>query len=133
MKAKAKAVAIPTEKRLPGTGRNTHNPAANPGSALKLAARLREKKACELRLNGSSYREIGARLGITDMGSYKIIMRCLARELNDAPGELDHDEVISAKPVDLEEALALIVRGEMVDAKSIVALLRARDFLAGEK
>jgi len=57
----------------------------------------------------------------------------LARELEDAPGELDHDEVISAKPVDFEEALAMIDRGEMVDAKSIVGLLRARDFLARAK
>jgi hypothetical protein len=83
MKAKAKAVAIPPGKRLPGAGRNTHNPASNPGSALKLAARLREKQACELRLNGRSYKEIGARLAITDMGAYKIIMRCLERELTD--------------------------------------------------
>ena len=44
---------------------------------------------------------------------------------------LDHDEVISVRPVALDEALAMIARGEMVDAKSIVALLRARDFLAG--
>src|ERR1035441_9645531 len=84
--AKAKAVAIPStnhQKRLPGTGRNTHNPASNPGSALKFAARLREKQACELRLNGLTYKEIGAKLAITDMGAYKIIMRCLARELNE--------------------------------------------------
>ena len=83
---KAKAVAIPStnhQKKLPGTGRNTHNPASNPGSALKFAARLREKQACELRLNGLTYKEIGAKLAITDMGAYKIIMRCLARELND--------------------------------------------------
>jgi hypothetical protein len=33
----------------------------------------------------------------------------------------------------LDEALAMIVRGEMVDAKSIVALLRARDFLTEAK
>jgi hypothetical protein len=33
----------------------------------------------------------------------------------------------------LEQALAMITRGEMVDAKSIVALLRTRDFLAGAK
>jgi ADP-ribose diphosphatase len=54
----------------------------------------------------------------------------LARELDAAPGELDHDEVISATPVALEEALAMIARGELIDAKSIVALLKARDFLA---
>ena len=57
----------------------------------------------------------------------------LARELNAAPGELDHDEVISAAPVALEEALAMIARGELIDAKSIVALLKTRDFLAGAR
>jgi 8-oxo-dGTP pyrophosphatase MutT (NUDIX family) len=57
----------------------------------------------------------------------------LARDLGDAPGELDHDEVITATQVNLEEALAMITRGEIVDAKSIVALLRMRDFLAGAK
>jgi len=57
----------------------------------------------------------------------------LARDLGDAPGELDHDEVITATQVDLEEALAMITRGEIVDAKSIVALLRMRDFLAGAR
>jgi 8-oxo-dGTP pyrophosphatase MutT (NUDIX family) len=55
----------------------------------------------------------------------------LARELEAAPGELDHDEVISATPVALDKALAMIASGELIDAKSIVALLRARDFLAG--
>lgn len=55
----------------------------------------------------------------------------LARELEAAPGELDHDEVISATPVALDRALAMIVSGELIDAKSIVALLRARDFLTG--
>ena len=57
----------------------------------------------------------------------------LARDLDHAPGELDPDEVISANAVALDEALAMIARGELVDAKSIVALLRARDFLAGTK
>lgn len=57
----------------------------------------------------------------------------LARDLRDAPAELDHDEVISANAVAMDDVLAMIVRGEMVDAKSIVALMRARDFLAGSK
>ena len=84
--AKAKAAAIPStnhQKRLPGAGRNTHNPNSNPGSALKLARVLREKRACELRLSGLSYKEIGVKLGITDMGAYKTVMRCLAREMDD--------------------------------------------------
>jgi len=53
----------------------------------------------------------------------------LARELAGRPGELDHDEVISTELVPFDHALTMIARGEMVDAKSIVALLRARDFL----
>ncbi len=57
----------------------------------------------------------------------------LARDLNAVPGELDHDEVISAGPVALDEALAMITRGEIIDAKSIVAMLRARDFLSEAK
>lgn len=55
----------------------------------------------------------------------------LARELEDKPGELDHDEVINPTRVALEHALAMIAHGEIVDAKSIVALMRARDFLGG--
>jgi ADP-ribose pyrophosphatase len=53
----------------------------------------------------------------------------LARELKDAPGELDYDEVINPARVGLEQALAMIARGEIIDAKSIVGLMRARDFL----
>jgi ADP-ribose pyrophosphatase len=55
----------------------------------------------------------------------------LARELEAAPGEPDQDEVISATPVALDQALSMIASGELIDAKSIVALLRARDFLTG--
>jgi len=53
----------------------------------------------------------------------------LARELAGRPRELDHDEAISTELVPFDHALTMIARGEMVDAKSIVALLRARDFL----
>lgn len=55
----------------------------------------------------------------------------LARDLYEAQGELDHDEVISAERVGLEQALAMVARGEIVDAKSIVALMRTRDLLNG--
>ena len=57
----------------------------------------------------------------------------LARELRAAPGELDHDEVISTSAVPFDEAIAMIDRGEITDAKSIVALLRTRDFIAAAK
>jgi ADP-ribose pyrophosphatase len=50
----------------------------------------------------------------------------LARELKPAALDRDEDEYITdVKPVLLEEALAMIDRGEICDAKSSVALYRA--------
>ena len=57
----------------------------------------------------------------------------LARELSAGAGKLDHDEVITVSRVPLEETFAMIRRGDIVDAKSIVALYRARDFLEHER
>ncbi|HYL59200.1 MAG TPA: NUDIX hydrolase [Candidatus Acidoferrales bacterium] len=56
----------------------------------------------------------------------------LARELSEGVGTLDHDEVIRVERVPFDETFAMIERGEIVDAKSIAALYRARDFLARE-
>lgn len=56
----------------------------------------------------------------------------LARDLSAGGGSLDHDEVISVARVPLVEALEMIGRGEIVDAKTIVALYRTRDFLSRE-
>ena len=56
----------------------------------------------------------------------------LARELSDGAGVLDHDEVIRVSRVPFEETFAMIQRGEIIDAKTIVALFRARDLLDRE-
>jgi ADP-ribose pyrophosphatase len=55
----------------------------------------------------------------------------LARDLSPGAGALDHDEVIKVKCVPFEETFAMIRRNEIIDAKTIAALYRARDFLAG--
>ena len=57
----------------------------------------------------------------------------LARELSAGAGTLDHDEVIAVSRVPFEETFAMIGRGDIVDAKTIVALYRARDFLELER
>ena len=57
----------------------------------------------------------------------------LARELSEGAGTLDHDEVIAVSRVPFDETFAMIRRGDIVDAKSIVALYRARDFLEQER
>jgi hypothetical protein len=53
----------------------------------------------------------------------------LARDLAGAERELDHDEVINVERVPLEEALGMIRRGEIFDAKTIAALHLTREFL----
>ena len=57
----------------------------------------------------------------------------LARDLSEGSGTLDHDEVITVSRVPFEETFAMIRRGDIVDAKSIVALYRARDLLEDER
>lgn len=98
-------------------------------SALACAARELSEEAG---LGARRWDHLGSIVTIPSFCDERIELY-LARELNDVPGELDHDEVINAAWIDFEEALAMISRGEMVDAKSIVALLRTRDFMAGSK
>jgi ADP-ribose pyrophosphatase len=57
----------------------------------------------------------------------------LARDLSAGVGVLDHDEVIRVSKVPFGEAFEMISRGDIVDAKSIAALYRARDFLDLER
>jgi len=57
----------------------------------------------------------------------------LARELSAGTGTPDSDEVITVSRVPFEETFAMIGRGDIVDAKSIAALYRARDFLESER
>jgi ADP-ribose pyrophosphatase len=56
----------------------------------------------------------------------------LARDLSAGKGKLDHDEVITVSRVPFEETFAMIRRGDIIDAKTTVALYRARDFLEAE-
>jgi ADP-ribose pyrophosphatase len=53
----------------------------------------------------------------------------LARDLAGTDRELDHDEVINVERVPLDEALMMIRRGEIFDAKTIAALHLTREFL----
>jgi ADP-ribose pyrophosphatase len=57
----------------------------------------------------------------------------LARELAPAPQSHDVDEVIDVERIGFDVAIEMIRRGEMIDAKSIAALYRARDALSDER
>jgi len=53
----------------------------------------------------------------------------LARELEIASGTPDADEVIRVEKISLPDAMAMIRRGDIIDAKTIAALYRASDLL----
>ena len=53
----------------------------------------------------------------------------LARELSPASGTPDVDEVIQVEKVPFADAMRMVRSGEIVDAKTITALYRARDVL----
>jgi ADP-ribose pyrophosphatase len=53
----------------------------------------------------------------------------LATDLRPAEQALEDDEVLSIERMPLDEAVALAKRGEITDAKSICALLRAPEML----
>jgi ADP-ribose pyrophosphatase len=57
----------------------------------------------------------------------------LARELDTAAGNLDLDEVIRVEKRPMTDAMKMIRSGEIVDAKTIAALYRARDLLDSEE
>ena len=98
-------------------------------SALDCARRELSEEA---RVSARRWDHLGSIVTIPSFCDERIELY-LARDLADAPGVLDVDEVITATRVAFDEALAMIASGEIIDAKSIVAILRARDFLATER
>jgi ADP-ribose pyrophosphatase len=53
----------------------------------------------------------------------------LARDLSPSTSQLDFDEVIEVERINLEQALAMVAAGEIIDAKTIAALHHAHAFL----
>ena len=53
----------------------------------------------------------------------------LARELEPATGTPDEDEVIRVEKISFDDAMKMIRSGEIIDAKTIAGLYRARDLL----
>jgi ADP-ribose pyrophosphatase len=87
---------------------------------------LAEEAACE----AAEFVELGwiwTTPGFTD----ERIWLYLARGLRPAAQELDEDETLSVERLPLEQAVARAERGEIDDAKSVCALLRAAAYLGG--
>jgi ADP-ribose pyrophosphatase len=94
-------------------------------SALECAQReLRE----EAGLNARQWDHLGAIVTIPSFCDERIEL-FLARNLSASPSQPDFDEVIKVEQVNLEQALAMVAEGAIIDAKTIVALHHARAFL----
>jgi ADP-ribose pyrophosphatase len=125
-------VAILTQYRHAYGGWLREIPAGcvNPGETPRQCAEreLRE----EAGLAASQWDQIGTIVTIPSFCDERIAI-WLARGLTPADRNLDHDEVINVGRVKLDEALRMVRRGEIVDAKTIAALYETREFLAGHQ
>ncbi|HTT75209.1 MAG TPA: NUDIX hydrolase [Candidatus Binataceae bacterium] len=101
----------------------------NPGETPRQCAEreLRE----EAGLTACRWDQIGTIVTIPSFCDERIAI-WLARGLVSADRELDHDEVINVDRIKLDEALRMVRRGEIVDAKTITALYEVREFLLGQ-
>jgi ADP-ribose pyrophosphatase len=102
----------------------------NPGETPQVCAKreLRE----EAGLVAQQWDALGTIVTIPSFCDERVTL-FLARNLSDAERELDHDEVINVDRIPLEEALRMISRGEIIDAKTIAALHLTREFLRAGK
>src|SRR5579872_4410138 len=94
-------------------------------SPLECAQReLREEAA----LSARRWDHLGSIVTIPSFCDERIDLY-LARDLGLANGTLDADEVIRVEKLSFDDAMGMIRSGEIVDAKTIAALYRARDVL----
>jgi ADP-ribose pyrophosphatase len=96
----------------------------NQGETPRRCAELRE----EAGLVARRWDQLGTIVTIPSFCDERITL-FLARDLTGAARELDHDEVINVDRVPFDEALRMIARGEILDAKTIAALHLTREFL----
>ena len=57
----------------------------------------------------------------------------LARELSQSEQKLDKDEFLDLKRVPFDEAVAMVLNGEITDAKTQLAILKTKFLLEAER
>lgn len=97
------------------------------GSETSLECAIRELRE-EAGLTAQRWDRLGAIVTIPSFCDERIEL-FLARDLTAAETANEADEIIRAERVDLDEALAMIRRGDILDAKTIAALYHAREML----
>jgi ADP-ribose pyrophosphatase len=100
------------------------------GSESPLDCAIRELRE-ETGLSAKRWDHLGAIVTIPSFCDERIEL-FLARELSAAETNHEADEIISVEHIPLVEAMVMIRRGEIIDAKTIAALFHAREFLEHE-
>jgi ADP-ribose pyrophosphatase len=97
------------------------------GSETTLECAIRELRE-ETGLTAQRWDRLGVIVTIPSFCDERIEL-FLARDLTAAESAPEADEMIRMERVDLDEALAMIRRGDILDAKTIAALHHAREML----
>ena len=125
-------VAMLTQYRHAIGGWLSEIPAGCRNSGEDFLTCARRELGEEASLAASRWDHLGSTVTIPSFCDERIELY-LARDLSPGAGALDRDEVIQVKSVPFEETFAMIRRNEIIDAKTIAALYRARDFLDQER
>jgi len=122
------AIAMLTQYRHAIGGWHREIPAGcRNGAESPLECAVRELRE-ETGLTARRWDHLGAIVTIPSFCDERIEL-FLARELSEAEARPEPDEIIRVARVDLYEALAMVRRGEIVDAKTIAALHHTQELL----
>jgi hypothetical protein len=98
----------------------------NPGGRKNLELRMRENQALDLRLKGYSYDDIAAKMKMTDIGIYTMIMRVLARMEEELKEKIPQVRQMELRRCDM--MLKALEKGvKRGDTKSIATALKVSD------
>ena len=105
----------------------------NPGRPTAVIARQREAKVLELRLGGFTYEEIGAKIGISGVAAYNIVMRVLDQQLKDTIEKVPQARAIELNRCDtyLKAMLPKCKRGDIGAITTALKVAERRARLAG--
>jgi len=101
------------------------DPGENPLEAIR--RELREEAGVEAR----HWEQIGNEIHLSNCISSERAYIYLATDLSEVGNNPDGTEVLQVRKVPFEQALSMVDNGEIVDALSIMAILRAERYLRG--
>src|SRR5262249_18347543 len=99
-------------------------------SALAAAQRELEEEAG---IKAREWFQLGEEYHLSNCFSSEVGVLFLARNLESVPMRPEGTEVLELRKMPIEQAIAMVDSGEIKDGLSIIGLLRAERFLAGNR